>query len=78
MKLFGNWETEKERKRTEKSFLVPVAEIRENAYDLSINRYKETEYEEVQYEDPKVIISSIKQLEEEIVEGLEELGALLG
>lgn len=78
VKLFGNCETEKERKRTEKSFLVPVAEIRENAYDLSINRYKETEYEEVQYEDPKVIISSIKQLEEEIVEGLEELGALLG
>ncbi len=75
---FGKWEAEKERKRTEKSFLVPVDEIRNNAYDLSINRYKETEYKEVQYEDPKVILSSIKQLEDEIVEGLEELEALLG
>lgn len=75
---FGNWDAEKERKRTEKSFLVPVDEIRSNAYDLSINRYKATEYEEVKYEDPKAILASIKQLEEEIVEGLEELEALLG
>ncbi|SHE13561.1 Probable type I restriction enzyme BthVORF4518P M protein [Chlamydia abortus] len=75
---FGKWEAEKERKRTEKSFLVPVDEIRNNNYDLSINRYKETEYEEVQYEDPKVILASIKQLEDEIVEGLAELEALLG
>ncbi|WP_028537354.1 class I SAM-dependent DNA methyltransferase [Paenibacillus sp. J14] len=75
---FGNWDAEKERKRTEKSFLVPVDEIRNNEYDLSINRYKETEYEEVKYEDPKAILASIKQLEEEIVKGLEELEALLG
>ncbi|MGG4032844.1 class I SAM-dependent DNA methyltransferase [Paenibacillus cisolokensis] len=75
---FGNKDAEKERKRTEKSFLVPVDEIRNNAYDLSINRYKETEYEEIQYEDPKVILASIKQLEKEIVEGLEELEELLG
>ncbi|MCP1311893.1 type I restriction-modification system subunit M [Paenibacillus tyrfis] len=75
---FGNKDAEKECKRTEKSFLVPVDEIRNNAYDLSINRYKETEYEEVQYEDPKVILASIKQLEEEIIEGLEELKGLLG
>jgi len=75
---FGNKGAEKERIRTEKSFLVPVDEIRNNAYDLSINRYKETEYEEVQYEDPRAILASIKQLEEEIVEGLEELEALLG
>ncbi|MGN7385281.1 type I restriction-modification system subunit M [Paenibacillus sp. SAFN-117] len=75
---FGKWEAEKERKRTEKSFLVPVDEIRDNNYDLSINRYKETEYEEIQYEDPKVILASIKQLEDEIVEGLAELEALLG
>lgn len=74
---FGKWEAEKERKRTEKSFLVPIDEIRNNAYDLSINRYKETEYEEVHYEDPKVILASIKRLEDEIVEGLEELEALL-
>ncbi|MNN65097.1 N-6 DNA Methylase [compost metagenome] len=78
IKRFGIMDAEKDRKRTEKSFMVPVDEIRSNAYDLSINRYKETEYEEVQYEDPKVILASIKQLEEEIVQGLAELEALLG
>ncbi|AIQ63042.1 DNA methyltransferase [Paenibacillus stellifer] len=75
---FGNKDVEMERKRTDKSFLVPVDEIRNNAYDLSINRYKETEHVEVQYEDPKVILTSIKLIEDEIVEGLEELEALLG
>ncbi|CAM4432546.1 MAG: class I SAM-dependent DNA methyltransferase [Paenibacillus macerans] len=75
---FSNMDAEKERKRTEQSFLVPVDEIRDNAYDLSINRYKETEYEKVQYEDPKVILASIKLLEKEIIEGLEELEGLLG
>lgn len=75
---FHNRDAERERKRTEKSFLVPVEELRDKSYDLSINRYKETEYEEVQYEDPKVILASISRLEEEIVEGLEELEALLG
>ncbi len=75
---FKSLDAEKERKRTEQSFLVPVEDIRNNAYDLSINRYKETEYEEVQFEDPREILASIKQLEEEIVQGLEELEALLG
>ena len=38
--------------RTDQSFLVPKAEIARNEYDLSINRYKEVEYEEVEYERP--------------------------
>jgi type I restriction enzyme M protein len=32
---------ESKRQRTDKSFMVPVQEIRDNKYDLSINRYKE-------------------------------------
>jgi type I restriction enzyme M protein len=75
---FGKLKEEKNRKRTEQSFLVPVEEIRENRYDLSINRYKEIKYEEVQYEDPKVILASIKELEDGIVEGLKELEEMLG
>ena len=51
---FHKQENEEERERTEKSFLVPVEEIRENGYDLSINRYKEIVYEEVEYEEPEV------------------------
>ncbi|MEK3913216.1 class I SAM-dependent DNA methyltransferase [Paenibacillus sp. FSL H7-0331] len=75
---YSDLNAESGRLRTEKSFFVPADEIRNNAYDLSINRYRETECKEVRYEDPKVILASIKQLEDEIVEGLAELEALLG
>src|SRR5699024_7340795 len=46
---FNNLEAEKDRERTDKSFFVPVEELRENDYDLSINKYKEIEYEELEY-----------------------------
>lgn len=74
---FNNLDKEKERKRTEKSFLVPFEEIKENDYDLSINKYKEIEYEEVEYEDPKQILKKIFQMESQIIEQLEELEAIL-
>ena len=41
IKRFHDRENEKERKRTEQSFFVDVDEIRENDFDLSINKYKE-------------------------------------
>lgn len=74
---FHNREAEKERKRTEQSFFVPVEEIRENDYDLSINKYKEIEYEEMEYEAPSVIIKRIKELENDILKGLGELEDLI-
>ena len=74
---FHSLESEKERKRTEQSFFVPVEEIIENSYDLSINRYKEIEYEEVRYEDPKVILADIKKLEGEIMDGVIKLEMLI-
>ena len=74
---FNNLDKEEDRKRTEQSFFVPVEEIRENGYDLSINKYKEIEYEEVQYDSPSVILERIKTLEEEITKGLEELEGML-
>ncbi|EQB87967.1 type I restriction enzyme M protein [Clostridium punense] len=74
---FTNLDNENDRKRTDKSFFVPVEEIRENGYDLSINKYKEIEYEEVQYEAPSVILEKIKGLEEEIQKGLEELERMI-
>ena len=74
---FHKLENEKERQRTEKSFLVPVEEIRENGYDLSINRYKEIVYEEVEYEEPEVIIEKIRGLEEDILLGLDEIAKLV-
>lgn len=70
---FHNRAQETKRKRTEQSFFVPVDEIRENDYDLSMNRYKEIEYEEVEYDPPQVILARVKKLEEEIMQGIEEL-----
>ena len=78
LKRFDNLKVEADRKRTERSFFVPVSEIEENSYDLSINKYKEIEYEEVEYEEPSVIMQRIKELEVDIQKGFAELEALLG
>jgi len=79
--ILARWkdrEAEAERKRTEQSFLVPKSEIAGNDYDLSINRYKEVEYEPVQYDPPGEILDRLAQLEDEITEGRKELEGLLG
>lgn len=65
------------RTRTDQSFMVPVQEIRDNKYDLSINRYKEVVYEEKTYESPTVIISQIEALDEERAALLTQLKEML-
>lgn len=75
---FNNLENEVDRKRTEQSFFVPVEEIRDNGYDLSINKYKEIEYEEVKYDSPQEIMLRIRELEMEINAGIEELAEMIG
>ncbi|EQF85684.1 N-6 DNA Methylase family protein [Clostridioides difficile 655] len=77
IKRFDNLDGEVDRKRTEQSFFVDVEEIRENGYDLSINKYKEVVYEEVVYDAPSVIIGRVRELEKEIAVGLEELERML-
>ncbi|MEL4356469.1 MULTISPECIES: type I restriction-modification system subunit M [unclassified Luteococcus] len=69
--------SERDRKRTDQSFLVPKAEIVVQGYDLSLNRYKEVEYEEVEHRAPLDIIADIEKLDEEIAAGLAELKAML-
>lgn len=80
--ILTRWEQrdgeEKERKRTDQSFTVPKQEIADNDYDLSINRYKEVEYEAVEYDPPKDIIQGLQKLEEEISDGMKELKGMLG
>ena len=70
-------DAEKDIDRKEKAFFVPVADIRENRYDLSINRYKEIVYKEEEYESPLVILDKLKFIENEIAEGLFELEGLV-
>ena len=74
---FHNLEAEAGRERTEQSFLVPADEIRENDYDLSINKYKKTEYVPVEYPPTSEILANIKELEAEIQKELAELEAML-
>tara|TARA_R110002049_G_scaffold209615_2_gene380527 strand:+ start:5014 stop:6489 length:1476 start_codon:yes stop_codon:yes gene_type:complete len=62
---YNNLNGEAKRKRTDKSFFVPVAEIVSNDWNLSINRYKEVVYEEVFYRSPASIITEIKALNTE-------------
>ncbi|MGB9203922.1 MAG: N-6 DNA methylase, partial [Terriglobales bacterium] len=69
---------ERERARTAQSFCVPKSEIaREGGYDLSLNRYKETEHEEVRHESPAEIIAKLKVLEGEIAAELKKLEDLM-
>ncbi|WHY25176.1 type I restriction-modification system subunit M [Bacillus halotolerans] len=74
---FNKLDSEIERKRTEQSFFVRVDEIREQGYDLAINKYKEIEYEEVKYASPNEILNNINNLEKDIQMDLKELEGLL-
>ena len=77
LERFSKLENEKDRKRTEQSFLVPVSEIEANDFDLSINRYKEIVYEKVEYEKPSKIITDIEEIEVKIGLGLQELKGMI-
>jgi type I restriction enzyme M protein len=68
---------ESARKRTEKSFFVPKDEIVGNDYDLSINKYKKTEYKPVEYAPTSQILAELNELETEIMKGLKELEEML-
>ena len=68
---------ERERARTEQSFCVPKSEIAEQGYDLSLNRYKEIQYEEVEYRSPTEIIAELEELDEQIRVSMAELKELL-
>ena len=74
---FRNLEDEADRQRTEKSFFVPKAEIVENGYDLSINKYKKSEYIAVEYPPTSELLDELDELERQITEGLKDLRGML-
>ena len=57
---------------------MPYSEIKENGYDLSISKYREIEYEEVEYEKPEVILDKIEAIEDQIKANVAELRKMLG
>lgn len=74
---FHNRDKEAERARTEKSFFVPKQEIADNDYDLSINKYKKTEYVPVEYPPTGEILEQIFELERQIGVEMRELKEML-
>lgn len=75
---FRHLDAEADRLRTEQSFLVPRQEIVDNGYDLSINKYKKTEYKPVEYPPTSEIMAQIRELEMKIGEEMEALEEMLG
>jgi len=69
---------EKDTDRRGECFFVPKEEIAAEKYDLSISRYREEVFEEVEYEKPEVILGKLNSLEKEIMEELRELGGMVG
>lgn len=59
---YENLETEKERSRTDQSFMISAEEIRANGYDLSINKYKKVEYVPKEYPPVTEIMQDIRGL----------------
>lgn len=74
---FKNPDGEKSRERTEKSFFVPKEEIAENDYDLSINKYKKTEYKPVEYPPTGEIMADLRKLQKQVGEAMNELEKML-
>ena len=74
---FHHLEQEATRERTEQSFFVPKQEIVDNGYDLSINKYKKTEYVAVEYPSTAEIMDELDRLQTEISTGLAELRGML-
>ena len=65
--------SEAKESRKAKHFFVPVNEIIDNKYDLSINRYKEIDYTPPEYDKPEVILGKIEELEKVILKELKDL-----
>ena len=78
LERWGRLDAEHERSRTDKSFLVPAQEIRDNDYDFSFNKYTETVYERIEYPPTEEILADLEAINQRITHGLTELKAMLG
>jgi type I restriction enzyme M protein len=74
---FHNLKVEESRTRKEQSFFVSVEDIRQNGYDLSINKYKEIEREKIEFEPVKDILNRLEETEDVYLKGYKELCKML-
>jgi type I restriction enzyme M protein len=63
--------------RKKKCFFVPKKEIVKEEHDLSISRYKEDVFEEIEYEKPDVILKKLTGIEAEISNELNKLKEMI-
>ena len=77
IKRFHDVASETSRSRKDQSFLVPVEEIRQNDYDLSINKYKEIERVKVEYESVEVLLDQLDHVEADYIKDYGELAKML-
>jgi type I restriction enzyme M protein len=77
LERFEKRNKEDNKSRYEKHFFVPIDEVKEKDWDLSINRYKKEREKEVSYRDSKVIIEEAKKEVKELLEGFTELSKLI-
>jgi type I restriction enzyme M protein len=63
--------------RNARCFAVPMAEIEQKGFDLSVNRYSQMKREAVEVEPPNAILARIKSLEAELAAHLSELEKML-
>jgi type I restriction enzyme M protein len=69
--------SEVDRARTDQGFCVSKADIVAQAYDLSLNRYKEVVHEEVEHRPPLEILADLSKIEADIQQGMKELEEML-
>jgi len=68
---------ENNKDRSKKHFFVPFQEIKDNDWDLSINKYREEEEEEINHRESKVVIEEAKKEIKQLLEGFEELEGMI-
>ncbi len=78
LKRWAQRETEeRHRSRTAQSFCVPKVDLANSSYDLSMNRYKEAVYENIDHLPPKQILAELNALENDINRQMRELQEML-
>lgn len=75
--ILQSWKTRRDDGRSGKCFRVLKSEIVANAYDLSLNRYKTTEYVAQTHRAPTELLADLRTLETQIAEGLDQLETML-
>jgi len=75
--MLARWREEDPRESAQ-SWYADVETIRANDYNLTASRYAPFEHAAAEHEDPDVLINQVMELETEILQGLEELLAMVG